>query len=65
MEKSAIKKVKQLFFGFFSGLDGQLGLILLSLAAVGFFIYTEQYNVKQIFGIFLTIVGLFLISCKN
>ena len=35
------------------------------LAAVGFFIYTEQYNVKQIFGIFLTIVGLFLISCKN
>ena len=39
MEKSAIKKVKQLFFGFFSGLDGQLGLILLSLAAVGFFIF--------------------------
>lgn len=39
MEKSAIKKVKQLFFGFFSGLDGQLGLILLSLAGLGFFIF--------------------------
>lgn len=39
MEKSAIKKIKGLFFGFFSGLDSQLGLILLGLAAVGFFTF--------------------------
>jgi rod shape determining protein RodA len=36
MEKSAIKKAKKLFFSIFSGLDRQLGLILLGLAAVGF-----------------------------
>jgi len=35
MEKSAINKVKTIFFGIFSGLDRQLGLILLGLAAVG------------------------------
>lgn len=35
MEKSAINKVKKIFFGIFSGLDRQLGLILLGLATVG------------------------------
>jgi rod shape determining protein RodA len=39
MEKSPIKKIQSLFFSFFSGLDRQLGLILLSLAAVGFFTF--------------------------
>jgi hypothetical protein len=28
-------------------------------------IYKEKYNIKQIFGIFLTMVGLFLITCKE
>jgi rod shape determining protein RodA len=36
MEKSAVKKVKKLFFSIFNGLDRQLGLILLGLATVGF-----------------------------
>jgi rod shape determining protein RodA len=36
MEKSAISKVKKLFLSIFSGLDRQLGLILLGLAGVGF-----------------------------
>jgi rod shape determining protein RodA len=39
MEKSPIKKIQLLFFTFFSGLDRQLGLILLGLAAVGFFTF--------------------------
>uniref|UniRef100_B1XSK2 Peptidoglycan glycosyltransferase MrdB n=1 Tax=Polynucleobacter necessarius subsp. necessarius (strain STIR1) TaxID=452638 RepID=B1XSK2_POLNS len=39
MEKSPLTKVKKLFFGIFSELDRQLGLILLSLAAVGFFTF--------------------------
>jgi rod shape determining protein RodA len=36
MEKSAIIKVKQIFLSIFSGLDRQLGYILLGLATVGF-----------------------------
>jgi rod shape determining protein RodA len=36
MEKSAISKVKKLFLSIFSGLDRQLGLILLGLAGIGF-----------------------------
>jgi rod shape determining protein RodA len=39
MEKSPVKKIQSVFFGFFSGLDRQLGLILLGLAAVGFFTF--------------------------
>jgi rod shape determining protein RodA len=39
MEKSPIKRIQMLFFGFFAGLDRQLGLILLGLAAVGFFTF--------------------------
>ena len=35
MEKSALSKAKKIFFSIFSGLDRQLGLILLGLAAVG------------------------------
>jgi len=36
MEKSAISKAKKIFFSIFSGLDRQLSLILIGLAAVGF-----------------------------
>ena len=36
MEKSAINKVKKIFLSVFSGLDRQLGLILLGLATIGF-----------------------------
>jgi rod shape determining protein RodA len=36
MEKSAITKTKAIFLSIFSGLDRQLGLILLGLVAVGF-----------------------------
>ncbi len=36
MEKSAINQVKKIFLSIFSGLDRQLGLILLGLATVGF-----------------------------
>ena len=36
MEKSAISKTKKIFLSIFSGLDRQLGLILLGLAVVGF-----------------------------
>ncbi|MBU3627896.1 rod shape-determining protein RodA [Polynucleobacter sp. AP-Reno-20A-A9] len=39
MEKSPLIKVKGFFSGIFSGLDRQLGLILLGLAAVGFFTF--------------------------
>ena len=39
MEKSPLIKVKGFFFGIFAGLDRQLGLILLGLAAVGFFTF--------------------------
>ena len=39
MEKSPLIKIKNIFFGIFSGLDRQLSLILLSLAAVGFFTF--------------------------
>ncbi|MBU3637211.1 rod shape-determining protein RodA [Polynucleobacter sp. es-MAR-4] len=39
MEKSAIGKAKKLFLSIFSGLDRQLGLILLGLAGIGFIIF--------------------------
>ena len=39
MEKSPVKKIQLLFFSFFYGLDRQLGIILLGLAAVGFFTF--------------------------
>lgn len=42
MEKSAIKKIKVIFYGLFSGLDRQLGLILLGLAAAGFFTFLSS-----------------------
>jgi len=35
------------------------------LLFVSIFIYEEKYNIKQILGLFLTVVGLFLISCKK
>jgi rod shape determining protein RodA len=42
MEKSAITKIKVIFYGLFSGLDRQLGLILLGLAATGFFTFLSS-----------------------
>ncbi|MBU3581969.1 rod shape-determining protein RodA [Polynucleobacter sp. AP-Capit-er-40B-B4] len=39
MEKSPLIKAKGFFFSIFAGLDRQLGLILLGLAAVGFFTF--------------------------
>ena len=42
MEKSPIKKIQSFFFGIFSGLDRQLGLILLGLAAIGFFTFLSS-----------------------
>lgn len=39
MEKSAISKAKKIFLSFFSGLDRQLGLILLGLAGIGFIVF--------------------------
>jgi rod shape determining protein RodA len=42
MEKSPIKKIKSIFYGLFSGLDRQLGLILLGLAATGFFTFLSS-----------------------
>jgi rod shape determining protein RodA len=42
MEKSSLKKIKSVFFGLFSGLDRQLGFILLGLAATGFFTFLSS-----------------------
>ena len=39
MEKSPLIKIKRFFFSIFSGLDHQLGFILLGLTAVGFFTF--------------------------
>jgi rod shape determining protein RodA len=39
VEKSAIKNIKKIFLGIFSGFDQQLGLILLGLATIGFLIF--------------------------
>jgi rod shape determining protein RodA len=39
VEKSSLIKVRRFFFSIFAGLDHQLGLILLGLAAVGFFTF--------------------------
>jgi rod shape determining protein RodA len=39
MEKSSVKKLQSLFMHLFAGLDRQLSLILLGLAAVGFFTF--------------------------
>ena len=46
MEKSAINKVKIIFLSIFSGLDRQLGLILLGLATIGFitFLSASQHT---------------------
>lgn len=50
MEKSPLNKIQTLFFSFFSGLDRQLGLILLGLAAAGFFTFisASQNTLVQI-----------------
>jgi rod shape determining protein RodA len=42
MEKSSVKKIRSIFYGLFSGLDRQLGLILLGLAAAGFFTFLSS-----------------------
>jgi len=41
------------------------GFTAVLLLLVGIFIYKENYNIKQIAGIFLTIIGLFLTTCKK
>ena len=51
MEKSAISKTKKIFLSIFSGLDRQLGLILLGLAGIGFFIFlSASQNTPVRFG---------------
>ncbi len=51
MEKSAIGKVKKIFLSIFSGLDRQLGLILLGLAGIGFVIFlSASQNTPVRFG---------------
>jgi rod shape determining protein RodA len=51
MEKSAINKAKQIFLSIFSGFDRQLGLILLALAAIGFFTFlSASQNTPVRFG---------------
>lgn len=42
MEKGSVKKIRSIFYGLFSGLDRQLGLILLGLAAAGFFTFLSS-----------------------
>jgi rod shape determining protein RodA len=42
MEKSSVNKIKSIFYGLFSGLDRQLGFILLGLAATGFFTFLSS-----------------------
>ena len=42
MEKSPLIKIKGFFFAIFSGLDRQLGFILLGLAAIGFFTFLSS-----------------------
>jgi len=42
VEKSPLIKIKSFFFSLFAGLDRQLGLILLSLATVGFFTFLSS-----------------------
>ena len=41
------------------------GIAAVLLLFIGTIIYEEKYNLKQIFGILLTIIGLFLINCKK
>jgi drug/metabolite transporter (DMT)-like permease len=41
------------------------GIAAVMLIFIGTIIYKEKYNFKQIFGIFLTIIGLILINCKK
>ena len=51
MEKSAISKAKKIFLSIFSGLDRQLGFILLGLAGIGFFIFlSASQNTPVRFG---------------
>ena len=39
MEKSALVRLKSLFFQAFSGFDPRLGLIFLALALISFFVF--------------------------
>jgi len=41
------------------------GIAAVMLLFVATIIYKEKYNLKQVFGIFLTVIGLFLINCKK
>ncbi|WP_114663355.1 rod shape-determining protein RodA [Polynucleobacter necessarius] len=68
MEKSPLNKIQTLFFSFFSGLDRQLGLILLGLAAAGFFTFisASQNTLVQIAdelrNLALSVVVMWLVS---
>jgi rod shape determining protein RodA len=42
MEKSPIRKIRKVLYSIFSGLDRQLGFILLGLAAIGFFTFLSS-----------------------
>jgi drug/metabolite transporter (DMT)-like permease len=41
------------------------GIAAIFVLFVATIIYKEKYNLKQIFGVFLTITGLLLINCKK
>ena len=41
------------------------GIAAVMLLIVATIIYKEKYNLKQVFGIFLTVIGLILINCKK
>ncbi|MBU3546355.1 rod shape-determining protein RodA [Polynucleobacter sp. MWH-Jannik1A5] len=68
MEKSPLIKVKGFFFGIFSGLDRQLGLILLGLAAIGFFTFlsasqnTPVQILEEVRNLALSFVVMWIVS---
>ena len=68
MEKSPLIKMKSFFFSLFAGLDRQLGLILLSLAAVGFFTFlsasqnTPVQIVDELRNLALSFVVMWIVS---
>ena len=41
------------------------GIAAVMLLIVATIIYKEKYNLKQVFGIILTVIGLILINCKK
>jgi rod shape determining protein RodA len=68
VEKSPLNKIKSLFFSIFAGLDRQLGLILLGLAAIGFFTFlsasqnTPVQIVDELRNLALSFVVMWIVS---